>query len=124
MPLPFDAGLQRVREALKGEGFGVLCDIDVAATMREKLGTAFRPYHILGACNPPLANRALSVEPQLGLLLPCNVVVQEVGGKTLVSAIDAAKMMAVIGNPALREIAEDANARLNRVLDSVSEETK
>jgi uncharacterized protein (DUF302 family) len=122
--LPFETALRRIKEALKAEGFGILCDIDVEATMREKLGIDFRPYRILGACNPPLAYRALSAEPQLGLLLPCNVVVQEVDGRAVISAIDAPKMMGMIGNDALHEIADDANARLDRVLGSFSKEAQ
>jgi uncharacterized protein (DUF302 family) len=120
--LGFDEAHQRLRDALKAEGFGVLCDIDVAATMREKLGIDFRKYRILGACNPQLAYKALTVEPHLGLLLPCSVVVQEVDGKTLISAIDAAKMMGLIGNDKLREIAHEAGARLDRALNALSEE--
>ena len=120
--LGFEAAHQRLRETLKAEGFGILCDIDVRATMHEKLGVDFRNYRILGACNPPLALRALSAEPQLGLLLPCNVVIQEVEGKTLISAIDAKQMMSMIRNADLREIGDDANARLGRVLDAISQE--
>lgn len=118
-PHGFEATIERVKDALKAEGFGVLCEIDVTATMREKLGAAFRPYRILGACNPPLAHRALEAEPQIGLLLPCNVVVQEEEGSTTVSAIDAAAMMRAVGNPALDEIAIDADHHLTRVLAAV-----
>ncbi|HEY9085846.1 MAG TPA: DUF302 domain-containing protein [Candidatus Tyrphobacter sp.] len=118
-PLGFEEAVERVRGALKAEGFGVLCDIDVSATMQEKLDVAFRPYRILGACNPPLAHRALEIEPQIGLLLPCNVVVQRIDGRTIVSTIDAALMMRTVGNPALEEIAVDANRRLKRVLDAI-----
>ncbi len=118
--LPFDQAIERVKALLKDEGFGVLCEIDVTATMQQKLGAEFRPYRILGACNPQLAHRALSVESQLGLLLPCNVVVQEENGKTVVSAIDASAMMGVVGHAGLSDVAEDANARLQRVLDSIA----
>ena len=119
--LPFADAVARVKELLKEQHFGVLCEIDVAKTLREKIGALFRPYVILGACNPPLAHQALGAEVQLGLLLPCNVVVQEKDGKTIVSAIDAQAMLGVIGNPALAPIADDANARLNRVLDKVAQ---
>ena len=118
--VPFDRAVDLVKGFLKDEGFGVLCEIDVTATMKEKLGEEFRPYRILGACNPMLAHRALSAESQLGLLLPCNIVVQVEGGKTVVSAIDASAMTAVAGNNQLAEIAYDADARLGRVLERVA----
>lgn len=118
--LDFHDALERVRSLLKDQGFGILCEIDVAKTMKEKIGAEFRPYVILGACNPQLAHRALSEEDQLGLLLPCNVVVQSVGDATIVSAVDAAKMMDVVGNPALDAVARDANARLEAVLDAMT----
>ena len=116
----FQDTVERVRALLKEQGFGILCEIDVAKTMKEKTGADFRPYLILGACNPQLAHRALSAEAQLGLLLPCNVVVQSHDGKTVVSAVDAARMLDVVGNPALHDVAEDANARLERVIDALS----
>ena len=115
----FPRAVARVRELLKNEGFGILCEIDVAKTLKDKIGAEFRPYVILGACNPNLAHRALEAEEQLGLLLPCNVVVQEIGGKTVISAVDASKMLEVVGNSALHEIAVDANSRLQRVLDNM-----
>lgn len=118
--LPFQDAIERVRALLKDQGFGVLCEIDVAKTMKEKIGADFRPYVILGACNPQLAHRALSAEDQLGLLLPCNVVVQERDGQTVVSAVDAGTMLGVVGNPALNEVAEDANTRLRAVLDGLA----
>lgn len=118
---PFDDTLRRTKEALKDEGFGVLCEIDVAKTLKEKLDVAFRPYTILGACNPRLAHRALSVEGDLGLLLPCNVVVSaEEHGGTRVSAIDAATMMRMVGNDQLDPIAAEVNERLRRVLHAVA----
>ena len=119
--LPFETAVERAKALLKDEGFGVLCEIDVTATMREKLGETFHPYRILGACNPKLAHRALSAEPQIGLLLPCNVVVQEVGGKTSVSAVDAQAMMAMVGNENLAPVADEANAALGRVLSRIGE---
>ncbi|HUY40069.1 MAG TPA: DUF302 domain-containing protein [Candidatus Dormibacteraeota bacterium] len=118
--LPYSAAVERVKALLREEGFGVLCEIDVAATVREKLGETFRPYCILGACNPQLAHRAISAEPQIGLLLPCNVVVQELDGATSVSAVDAGAMLAIVGNPQLDGVASDVNARLKRVLDAIS----
>ncbi len=118
--LPYADAIERVRQLLKEQGFGVLCEIDVAKTMREKIGAPFRPYVILGACNPQLAHRALSEEAQLGLLLPCNVVVQEIDGHTIVSAVDAQAMLGVVGNARLTPVADEANARLARVLDGIA----
>ncbi|MGR4065705.1 MAG: DUF302 domain-containing protein [Vulcanimicrobiaceae bacterium] len=119
--LSFDAAVDRAKTFLKDEGFGVLCEIDVTATMQEKLGESFRPYRILGACNPKLAHRALSAEPQVGLLLPCNVVVQVLDGDTVVSAVDAEAMMAFVGNRDLSQVADEANAALGRVLSRIAE---
>lgn len=116
---PFEDCVARVRDLLKAEGFGILCEIDVARTLKDKADVDFRPYLILGACNPQLAHRALSAEAQLGLLLPCNVVVQKDGDRTMVSAIDAQKMLELVGNPDVSEIASDANARLRRVIDAL-----
>ena len=118
--LSYADAVERVRELLKENGFGVLCEIDVAKTMREKIDTPFRPYLILGACNPQLAYRALTEEAQLGLLLPCNVVVQDVDGQIVVSAVDAQAMLGVVGNANLTPVADDANARLMRVLDGIA----
>jgi uncharacterized protein (DUF302 family) len=114
--LSFDAALARTKDALKDEGFGVLSEIDVAKTLKDKIDVEFRPYTILGACNPQLAHRALSAEDDLGLLLPCNVVVAVDDGGTRVSAIDAAAMMGMVGNAALTAIAAEVNERLERVL--------
>jgi uncharacterized protein (DUF302 family) len=118
--LSYGDAIERVRELLKEQGFGVLCEIDVAQTLREKSGVSFRPYMILGACKPQLAHRALSEEAQLGLLLPCNVVVQEVNSRTVVSAVDAQAMLGVVGNSALTPIADEANAALALVLDGIT----
>lgn len=118
--LDFDDAVERVRALLKAQGFGVLCEIDVSKTLKEKLGVDVRPYLILGACNPSLANRALELEEQIGLLLPCNVVVQTQDGKTVVSAVDAGKMLDVVGNPALAEVSGDANARLRSIIEELS----
>jgi uncharacterized protein (DUF302 family) len=111
---------ERVRAALKTEGFGVLCEIDVQATMKEKLGVDGEPYLILGACNPPLAHRALSAEPELGTLLPCNVVVYVRDGITHVSAIDAERMLAIVGNDELAPVAEAVRAKLAAVVERVA----
>jgi uncharacterized protein (DUF302 family) len=115
----FDEVLPRVKDALKVEGFGVLTEIDVQATLREKLGVERGKYVILGACSPPHAHKALQAEPELGLLLPCNVIVYEATGGTRVSAINAGSMLGIVGNPALDEIAVDVQARLTRVIDSL-----
>ena len=118
--LPFAKAIERATQLLNDEGFGILCQIDVEKAFREKTGAEFRPYVILGACNPVLAHTALSAEDQLGLLLPCNVVVQERDGKTIISAVDARQMLDLVGNPALDEVAADANARFQRVLDALT----
>lgn len=105
-----------VAEALKTEGFGILTEIDVKATLKKKIDVDFHPYKILGACNPTLAHRALVIAPEIGLLLPCNVVISEVEeGKTDVSIINPVAMMDVVQNPALRDIANEAFERLERV---------
>ncbi|MBO0747821.1 MAG: DUF302 domain-containing protein [Acidimicrobiaceae bacterium] len=106
----------RVRELLKEEGFGILTEIDVRQTLAEKLGIEFRPYRILGACNPPLAHRALESEPGIGLLLPCNVVVEaRAEGGSRVSFLDPVAAFRLVGNPDLEPVATDAEARLRRV---------
>lgn len=120
LDVEFDRAVERVKARLKDQGFGVLCEIDVAKTMKEKIGAEMPAYLILGACNPNLAHRALSVDNQLGLLLPCNVVVQSRGGKTVVSAVDAGQMLGVVGNDELAGIAEEANSRLRTVLDHLA----
>ncbi len=119
LDLPFNEALERARTALKAEGFGVLCEIDIKDKLREKLGVDFRNYVILGACNPPLAYQALQQELNLGLLLPCNVVVYEEGNRAVVAAIDAAKMLSVVENPALAPTAGKVNASLRRVIDGI-----
>jgi uncharacterized protein (DUF302 family) len=118
--LPFTDAVERVREELKTEGFGVLCEIDVQATLREKLGVEQEPYLILGACNPPLAHRALSAEPELGTLLPCNVVVYQRDGETHISAIDAERMLSIVGNDDLEPVAAQVRNKLAAVVERAS----
>ena len=115
--LPFADALERVRGELAEEGFGVLCEIDVQATLRAKLGVEQEPYTILGACNPPLAHRALEAEPELGTLLPCNVVVYRRDGVTHVSAIDAERMLSLVGNEAVAPVAAEVRRRLAKVVE-------
>jgi uncharacterized protein (DUF302 family) len=112
---PYEEAIARTTEALKAEGFGVLTEIDVKATFREKLGVDFHKYIILGACNPALSHQALTVEPELGLLLPCNVIVYEDEGGATVSIVDPGQMLSVAANPALQPIADEARERLERV---------
>ncbi len=112
----FATALARVTEALKAEGFGVLTEIDVQATMKQKLALDFRPYRILGACNPPLAHRALTAAPEVGLLLPCNVTVQQTAeGVIDVALIDPLGLVTFTANPALTPVAEEAREKLARV---------
>lgn len=112
--------LQRVLDALKAEGFGVLSDIDIQQAMKEKLGKDVAPHRILGACHPPLAYQALQAEADIGLLLPCNVTVRQGQGRqVVVGFLDPQLMVRVTANPALRQVAEDAAARLRRVRDAL-----
>ena len=116
----FDEALEKVTTALKREGFGVLTAIDVKETLKDKLGVDFRRYVILGACNPHLAHRALAADPQIGLLLPCNVVVQETpDGEALVSILDPRAMSTLSGNAAIAPVAEEADQRLRRAIASL-----
>lgn len=119
LAVPFDTAVQRARESLKSEGFGVLCEINIREKLKEKLGVDFNNYVILGACNPSLAYGALQQEMNLGLLLPCNVIVYEKDGASFVGAIDAARMLSVVGNPALQPTAEQVNQKLRRVIDNL-----
>lgn len=114
-----DDATARVTEALKAEGFGVLTEIDVKATLAKKLGVEFRPYRILGACNPGLAHRALQIDPAIGLILPCNVVVQEAEGGAEVLVIDPRAMFGAVDRPELEPVVAEADARLRRVVDAL-----
>jgi uncharacterized protein (DUF302 family) len=120
LDLPFGHAVARVIEALNREGFGVLTDIDVKATLKAKLGDDFRPYRILGACNPQLAYRALKLEDKIGTMLPCNVIVQEhPGGSVEVSAVDPVASMQAIDNPGLAQVASEVQTRLKRIVESL-----
>ena len=114
--LPFTETVARVRDELKAEGFGILTEIDIASTLREKLNEQMEDYVILGACNPPLAHRALQADRSIGLLLPCNVVVRTTSAGTVVQALDPQIMVGLSDNPELKPVADDAAARLERVL--------
>ncbi len=124
--LPYEEAVEKVVAALKAEGFGVLTRIDVRATLKEKLGEDFRPYIILGACNPPLAHRALSQDPVVGLMLPCNVTVEEDPFGGCIARIANPEMMLTVGslqdNPALLEVAQQAKTRLERVAAALLED--
>jgi uncharacterized protein (DUF302 family) len=118
---PYSEVVAQVREALSAQGFGVLTEIDVQATLREKLGEETGPYLILGACNPPLAHRALTADPSIGLLLPCNVVVRADGDHTLVEALDPDVMVTLTGKVELEPVATEAKQRLSAALAAVVE---
>jgi uncharacterized protein (DUF302 family) len=115
----YEQAVQAARAALQEEGFGVLTEIDVKATLKAKLDKDFRRYVILGACNPPLAHRALETDPSVGLLLPCNVIVYEDGDGTVVAAVDPLGLSGVLDNPALRDVAQEAERRLRRAIDKL-----
>jgi uncharacterized protein (DUF302 family) len=118
--VPFDEAVERVTQELKKEGFGILTDIDVKATLKTKLDVDFKKYRILGACNPPFAYRALQTEDKIGTMLPCNVIVQEHGEDSVeVSAIDPVASMQAIQNPELHEIAEQIQVKLKAVIGSL-----
>ena len=120
LEVPFDAAVAAVKDALKSEGFGVLTEIDVQATLKAKLGVDFRKYHILGACNPPFAHRALQLEDKIGLMLPCNVIVQEIPkGGVEVAAIDPVASMQAVENPALADVGAEVREKLARAIESL-----
>ena len=115
--LPYEQAVQKTTDALKAEGFGVLSQIDMQATLKQKLNVDFRRYVILGACNPPLAHRALSANLDVGLLLPCNVVVYQRDGQIHISAIDAERMLSIVGNSDLAPVAAEVRAKLALVVE-------
>jgi uncharacterized protein (DUF302 family) len=119
LQVPYEEAIPRVKDALKAEGFGVLTEIDVRRTLREKLSAEMEPYIILGACNPSLAHRALEHEPDIGLLLPCNVVVRAEGQGSRVEVADPQVMLSIVGNDELNAVAEEAKQRLQRVVLSL-----
>ena len=112
---PFDQAIEKVTAALKAEGFGVLSDIDIRKAMKEKLGVDMPGYRILGACNPPLAHQALQAEPEIGLLLPCNVTVRDLGDRVSIGFLDPQMMVQLTGNPQVNQVADQATERLDRV---------
>jgi uncharacterized protein (DUF302 family) len=112
----------KTRESLKSEGFGVITEIDVQKTVKEKLGERVRPYLILGACNPPLAHRAIAAEPEIGLLMPCNVCVwEDQDGAVTVAAVNVKTLFQLVQNPSLADVAESVNDKLRRALENVGE---
>jgi uncharacterized protein (DUF302 family) len=118
--IPFDQAVEKVTEELKKEGFGILTDIDVKETLKKKLNLAFQKYKILGACNPPFAHKALQAENKIGLMLPCNVVVQEISDHEIeVAAIDPIASMLAVENPKLKEVAEEVRIKLRAVIDNL-----
>jgi uncharacterized protein (DUF302 family) len=117
--MPYDEALQRVRETLKEQGFGILTEIDVKKTMKEKLGADYSPYVILGACNPQLAHKALNAEPEIGLLLPCNVIVYDENGSTVVEAMDPVPVLSLVGNPDVEPVAAEARDRLQKAIEAM-----
>jgi len=119
LDLSYEEALVKVTDALKAEGFGVLTSIDVKETMKKKLDVEFRKYSIFGACNPLLAHRALSARPDVGLLLPCNVIIYEEGDGTIVNIIDPLSMTELIQDPTLDSVATEARERLQRVAESI-----
>ena len=120
LALPFDEAVTRVTDALRKEGFGVLSDIDVAGTLKAKLDVDVAPYRILGACNPPLAHRALELEPEIGLLLPCNVVVREQDGAVRVDFMDPTAVLDLVGRAEIHAVAADVKERLTRVCNALA----
>ena len=122
LEVSYEEAIPLVKEALKAEGFGVLTEIDVKQTLKDKLGVEMAPYLIFGACNPPLAHRALTAEPEIGLLLPCNVVLRTEGERTRVEIADPVAMLGIVGNPTLDAVAAEARQRLQRVVLALSQQ--
>lgn len=118
---PYEQTVVQVKDALKAEGFGVLSEINVKQTLYEKIGVEMPPYLILGACNPPLAHRAITAEPEVGLLLPCNVLIRADGDRTRVDIADPEAMLNIVGKSELNEVAADAKQRLQRVVAALSQ---
>jgi uncharacterized protein (DUF302 family) len=119
---PFDVVIASVTDALQAEGFGVLTEIDVKATFKKKLDLQFRNYRILGACNPPFAHKALSIEDKIGLMLPCNVIIQEIGENMVeVAAIDPIASMQAVDSPGLKEVGQKVSEKLSQVINSLSD---
>ena len=120
--LPYDTAVEKTKEALAQQGFGVLSEIDMKAKLKEKLNVDYKRYVILGACNPPLAYKALQADPEIGLLLPCNVIVYETGtGESVVSAVDPNSMLGIVGdNPGVAEVARDARQRLEKAIAAIN----
>ena len=121
LDVPYKEALKKIEAALKTEGFGILTSVDMQATLKEKLGAQFRKYGILGACNPPLAQKALAQDLEVGLVLPCTIVVYEDDGGSFVSIADPMAVVELLGNAALRPIAQEAQAKLKRVLKALPE---
>jgi uncharacterized protein (DUF302 family) len=119
-PLAFTDAVERCRQALQAEGFGVLCEIDIAAKLREKLGVEREPYLILGACHPPSAHRALQAAPEVGVLLPCNVTISTEGGRTVVRAMNPEGALSLLPAPALAEVGREVGAALRRVVETAT----
>jgi len=119
LDVPFDTAVTHVIEGLKREGFGILTEIDVKSTLKNKLGEDFRPYRIFGACNPPLAFRALQLEDKIGTMLPCNVIVQEHHDGVEVSAVDPVASMQAIENTGLADVAKEVQAKLKKVIEGL-----
>jgi uncharacterized protein (DUF302 family) len=119
LSISFDEAIEKATAGLKEEGFGVLTEIDVRETLKKKLDVDFRPYHILGACNPPFAHQALTAEDKIGTMLPCNVVVQQLENGVEVAAVDPLASMMGVNNPALVDIANEVQARLKRFIDNL-----
>ena len=120
LDLPFDEALARTKEAFAAEGFGTLTEIDVQATLADKIGKEMDPYVIVGACNPTLAGRALDAEPQIGVLLPCNVVVRQSGGDVVVEAMDPGLMATIVGTDTLRPVADEARRLISNALERLT----